>query len=80
MMLEPGDRQLANDDVPRHSRTEFEDFAELSRRRRFMRRWVKMPNTKCQGTGARVPGPQWHPEAGGRCGVGTRGDAVAVVK
>ncbi|MFG1394925.1 TauD/TfdA family dioxygenase [Xanthobacter agilis] len=46
MMLEPGDIQLANNYAVMHSRTEFEDFPEMERRRRLLRLWVKMPNAR----------------------------------
>ncbi|WP_238120704.1 MULTISPECIES: TauD/TfdA family dioxygenase [unclassified Xanthobacter] len=46
MMLEPGDIQFANNYAVMHSRTEFEDFPELERRRRLLRLWVKMPNAR----------------------------------
>lgn len=46
MMLEAGDIQFANNYAVMHSRTHFEDFPELERRRRLLRLWLKMPNTR----------------------------------
>lgn len=46
MMLEAGDIQLANNYAVMHSRTHFEDFPERERRRRLLRLWLKMPNTR----------------------------------
>ena len=46
MMLEPGDLLLANNYSVMHSRTSFEDFDELEKRRKLVRLWVKMPNAR----------------------------------
>jgi hypothetical protein len=46
MMLEPGDIQLANNYAVLHSRTEFEDDKDESRRRFMWRLWLKMPNAR----------------------------------
>ncbi|WP_034303767.1 TauD/TfdA family dioxygenase [Herbaspirillum sp. RV1423] len=46
MMLEPGDIQFANNYAVMHSRSNFEDFQELELRRRLLRLWLKMPNTR----------------------------------
>jgi hypothetical protein len=46
MMLEPGDLLLANNYAVMHSRTSFEDFAEIEKRRKLVRLWVKMPNAR----------------------------------
>lgn len=46
MMLEPGDLQFANNYAVLHSRTEFEDDDDLSKRRRMLRLWLKMPNAR----------------------------------
>ncbi len=46
MMLEPGDLLLANNYAVMHSRTSFEDFDELEKRRKLIRLWVKMPNAR----------------------------------
>ena len=52
MMLEPGDIQLANNHLVLHSRSHFEDHDDLSRRRKLLRLWLKMPN-------ARKPPPEF---------------------
>lgn len=46
MMLQPGDIQFANNYMVLHSRTGFEDFDELERRRKLVRLWLKMPNSR----------------------------------
>lgn len=46
MMLQPGDIQFANNYMVLHSRTGFEDFDELERRRKLVRLWLKMPNAR----------------------------------
>lgn len=46
MMLEPGDIQFANNYAVLHSRNEFEDDEELSRRRKMIRLWLKMANAR----------------------------------
>jgi len=46
MMMEPGDMLFANNYSVMHSRTSFEDFGELERRRKLLRLWVKMPNAR----------------------------------
>ena len=46
MMLEPGDLLLANNYAVMHSRTSFEDFDEVEKRRKLVRLWVKMPNAR----------------------------------
>jgi hypothetical protein len=46
MMLEPGDLLLANNYAVMHSRTSFEDFDEIEKRRKLVRLWVKMPNAR----------------------------------
>ncbi len=46
MMLEPGDIQFANNYAVMHSRTSFEDYDELERRRKLLRLWLKMPNAR----------------------------------
>ncbi|ANF83394.1 hypothetical protein A3K93_14275 (plasmid) [Acinetobacter sp. NCu2D-2] len=46
MMLEPGDMQFCNNYSVMHSRTAFEDFDELSKRRKLLRLWLKMPNAR----------------------------------
>ncbi|MEM6985821.1 MAG: TauD/TfdA family dioxygenase [Pseudomonadota bacterium] len=48
MMLEPGDIQLANNHLVLHSRSHFEDHEDLSRRRKLLRLWLKMPNARKQ--------------------------------
>ena len=48
MMLEPGDIQLANNHLVLHSRTSFEDYPELDRRRKLLRLWLKMDNAREQ--------------------------------
>lgn len=51
MMLEPGDIQLANNHLVLHSRTSFEDFEDLDKRRKLLRLWLKMPNARKQPSG-----------------------------
>jgi hypothetical protein len=46
MMLEPGDMQFANNYAVLHSRTQFEDYDDLGRRRKLLRLWLKMPNAR----------------------------------
>ena len=46
MMLEPGDIQFANNYAVLHSRTEFEDDANLALHRKLLRLWLKMPNAR----------------------------------
>lgn len=46
MMMEPGDIQFANNYTIFHSRTSFEDYDELERRRHLYRLWLKMPNAR----------------------------------
>lgn len=46
MMLEPGDMQFANNYMVLHSRTGFEDYDELAKRRKLLRLWLKMPNAR----------------------------------
>ncbi len=46
MMMEPGDIQFANNYTIFHSRTSFEDYDELERRRLLYRLWLKMPNAR----------------------------------
>lgn len=46
MMLEPGDIQFANNYMVLHSRTGFEDYDELTKRRKLLRLWLKMPNAR----------------------------------
>ena len=46
MMLEPGDIQFANNYAVLHSRTEFEDVEDVTRRRFMWRLWLKMPNAR----------------------------------
>jgi hypothetical protein len=46
MMMEPGDLQFANNYAVLHSRTQFEDHAEVALRRRMLRLWLKMPNAR----------------------------------
>ncbi|KZR60054.1 TauD/TfdA family dioxygenase [Pseudobacillus badius] len=46
MMLEPGDIQFANNYMVWHSRTLFEDYDEVERRRHLLRLWLKMPNSR----------------------------------
>ena len=51
MMLEPGDIQFANNHLVLHSRTSFEDFDEVEKRRKLLRLWLKMPNARKQPDG-----------------------------
>jgi hypothetical protein len=46
MMFKPGDVQLLNNHVCVHSRTHFEDFPELDRRRHLLRMWLSVPNSR----------------------------------
>jgi len=46
MMLEPGDMQFCNNYSVMHSRSSFEDFEEMSQRRKLLRLWLKMPNAR----------------------------------
>ena len=46
MMMEPGDIQFANNYAIFHSRTGFEDYEDLERRRHLYRLWLKMPNAR----------------------------------
>lgn len=46
MMMEPGDIQFANNYAVLHSRTAFEDHHDLTRRRKKLRLWLKMPNAR----------------------------------
>ena len=46
MMLEPGDMQFCNNYLVLHSRTEYEDEEDESRRRHLMRLWIKVPNIR----------------------------------
>ena len=48
MMLEPGDIQLANNHLALHSRTSFDDHEEVEKRRKLLRLWLKMPNSRKQ--------------------------------
>jgi alpha-ketoglutarate-dependent taurine dioxygenase len=52
MWLEQGDMQLLNNYVMLHSRTEFEDFEEESKRRHLLRLWMSVPDS------APLP-PEW---------------------
>jgi len=55
MMLEPGDLQLLNNRVVLHGRAEFEDHAEIARKRLLLRLWLRMP-----GWPAMTPEMKWH--------------------
>lgn len=46
MMFEPGDIQLLNNHITYHSRTAFEDYDELDRRRHLLRMWLSVPNSR----------------------------------
>lgn len=46
MMLEPGDIQFCNNYCVMHSRSSFEDDDDLSKRRKLLRLWLKMPNAR----------------------------------
>lgn len=43
-MLEPGDLQFLNNRKVLHGRTEFEDVADLDRKRLMLRLWLRMPD------------------------------------
>lgn len=44
--LEPGDIQLVNNYCVFHSRTHYEDYPELERRRHLLRLWLSVPNSR----------------------------------
>jgi len=44
--MEPGDMQLANNYCVLHSRTSFEDYTEIEKRRHLLRVWLCMPNSR----------------------------------
>ncbi|MFW1667149.1 TauD/TfdA family dioxygenase [Acinetobacter bereziniae] len=46
MMLEPGDIQFCNNYCVMHSRSSFEDYDEVDKRRKLLRLWLKMPNAR----------------------------------
>lgn len=46
MMLEPGDMQFCNNYSVMHSRSAFLDDEDLSKRRKLLRLWLKMPNAR----------------------------------
>jgi hypothetical protein len=46
MMLQPGDIQFANNYAVLHSRTDFDDSADPSSRRKMIRLWLKMANAR----------------------------------
>lgn len=46
MMLQPGDMQFANNYMVLHSRTGFQDYEDISLRRKLIRLWLKMPNAR----------------------------------
>ncbi|WP_027967560.1 TauD/TfdA family dioxygenase [Halomonas halocynthiae] len=46
MMLEPGDIQFANNYMVLHSRTAFEDYNDDQLKRKLLRLWLKMPNSR----------------------------------
>ena len=44
--MEPGDFQIANNYCVLHSRTNFEDYPEIERRRHLLRLWIAPPNSR----------------------------------
>ncbi len=60
MMLEPGDLQLANNNVVLHSRNGFEDFEDPAQRRKLLRLWLQMPNARSHSQD--FPGRNGFPE------------------
>ena len=46
MMLEPGDIQFCNNYCVMHSRSSFEDYDDVEKRRKLLRLWLKMPNAR----------------------------------
>ena len=46
MMLEPGDIQFCNNYCVMHSRSSFEDYDEVEKRRKLLRLWLQMPNAR----------------------------------
>ena len=61
MMLEPGDLQLANNNVVLHSRTSFIDHDDVANEgRKLLRLWLQMPNAREHGDD--FPGRNGFPE------------------
>lgn len=46
MMLEPGDIQFCNNYCVMHSRSSFEDYDEVEKRRKLLRLWLQIPNAR----------------------------------
>ncbi|MDV6379468.1 TauD/TfdA family dioxygenase [Sporosarcina sp. GW1-11] len=69
MMLEPGDMQFANNYTVFHSRTAFEDYEDVGKRRHLLRLWLKMPNAR-----------ELAPDFPGRNGIAKREEASEVVE
>lgn len=46
MTLEPGDMQFCNNYLVLHSRTEYDDYEELEKKRHMLRLWVKIPEIR----------------------------------
>lgn len=69
MMMEPGDIQFANNYTVFHSRTNFEDYEEIDRRRHLLRLWLKMPNARTLS-----------PDFPGRNGISKREEQLDTVK
>ena len=46
MMFEPGDIQFVNNHLAYHTRTEFEDYPDLDKKRHLLRLWLSMPNSR----------------------------------
>ena len=60
MMMEPGDLQLANNNVVLHSRTGFVDHDDPAQRRKLLRLWLEMPNARAHSPD--FPGRNGFPE------------------
>jgi len=55
--LMPGDIELVNNYCTFHSRTEFDDYDELEKKRHMLRAWLSVPNSR--------PLPPWYKERWG---------------
>jgi hypothetical protein len=71
MNLMPGEVQFLNNRAVLHSRTHYEDYPELDRRRHMLRLWLMMPGW------ARSPADQKFYEDEDRCGGGLAFDRAA---
>jgi hypothetical protein len=46
MLMEPGDLQLVNNYAVMHSRTSFEDFDDINKRRKKLRLWLRTAESR----------------------------------